>query len=476
MVFSAAPEGLFAAGRSSARDAHRHRRGPRLCQPKPFDHPKYEAETSYNVNRSHVTIESQVKEVGLSTTQIYTPLKSGSKTVLEILLAISFCHLLNDMISSLLPAIYPLLKEAYHLDFAEVGLITLTYQCTASLLQPLVGFHTDRRPMPYSLPAGMGFTLVGLIILSMAHSFGTILFAAALVGTGASVFHPESSRVARMASGGQHGLAQSLFQLGGNAGLALGPLLAAVIVLPRGQPAVAWFTLAVLLAILLLSWVSRWTNRHMSHLHASLRIQGEQQAVSGKRVVLSITVLLALLFSKFFYLASITSYYTFYLMGKFHVSVRSAQIHLFVFLGAVALGTIAGGPIGDRIGRKRVIWSSILGVLPFTLALPYANLLWTEILSVLIGLILASAFPAIVVYGQELVPGRVGMVSGLFFGFAFGMAGLGAAVLGELADLTSIRFVYLVCSVLPAVGLLAAFLPNLERSSIRTVHETADAV
>jgi len=411
----------------------------------------------------------------VSTTQVETSLESGSKTVLEILVVISFCHLLNDMISSLLPAIYPLLKESYHLNFFEVGVITLTYQCTASLLQPLVGLHTDRRPMPYSLPAGMGFTVIGLIILAVARSFSTILFAAALVGTGASVFHPESSRVARLASGGQHGLAQSLFQLGGNAGLALGPLLAAVIVLPRGQSSVAWFSLAALLAIVLLSWVSRWTKRHMSNLRASLQSHKEQQAVSGKRVVRSIAVLLALLFSKFFYLASITSYYTFYLIGKFHISVRSAQLHLFVFLGAVALGTIAGGPIGDRIGRKRVIWCSILGVLPFTLALPYANLFWTEILSVLIGLILASAFPAIVVYGQELVPGRVGMVSGLFFGFAFGMAGLGAAVLGELADLTSIRFVYLVCSFLPAVGLLAAFLPNLERFPIRTVRQTVDA-
>ena len=414
----------------------------------------------------------------MSTTQLDTSLDRGSKTVLDILLAISFCHLLNDMISSLLPAIYPLLKDSYHLDFAQVGLITLTYQCTASLLQPLVGLHTDRRPMPYSLPAGMVFTLIGIAILAVAHSFSTLLVAAALVGTGASVFHPESSRVARMASGGQHGLAQSLFQLGGNAGLALGPLLAALIVLPKGQGNVMWFSLAVLLAIVLLTWVSRWTKEHMLNLLASRKVQKEEHSpVSAKRVAASIGILLALLFSKYFYLASITSYYTFYLMSKFHVSVRSAQLHLFVFLGAVALGTIAGGPIGDRIGRKRVIWGSILGVLPFTLALPYASLFWTEILSVIIGLVLASAFPAIVVYGQELMPGRVGMVSGLFFGFAFGMAGLGAAILGELADLTSIRFVYQVCSVLPAVGLLAAFLPNLETSSIRrTVRETADAV
>ena len=434
-------------------------------------------ETGYNAKRNESPFDCGPED-GVNATQVDTSLDSGSKTVLEILLAISFCHLLNDMISSLLPAIYPLLKDSYHLDFAQVGLITLTYQCTASLLQPLVGLHTDRRPIPYSLPAGMVFTLIGLIVLAIARSFPTILFAAALVGTGASVFHPESSRVARMASGGQHGLAQSLFQLGGNAGLALGPLLAAVIVLPRGQSAVAWFSLAVLLAIILLTWVSRWTLRHMLNLLASRKAHKVQHSpVSAKKVAASILILLALLFSKYFYLASITSYYTFYLIGKFHVSVASAQIHLFVFLGAVALGTIAGGPIGDRIGRKRVIWCSILGVLPFTLALPYANLFWTEILSVLIGLILASAFPAIVVYGQELVPGRVGMISGLFFGFAFGMAGLGAAVLGELADLTSIRFVYLVCSFLPAVGLLAAFLPNLETSSIRrTVHETLDAV
>src|SRR5436853_826847 len=408
--------------------------------------------------------DRRAKKADLSTPHMDTSLDSGSKTVLEILLVIRLCHLLNDMLSSLLPAIYPLLKDSYHLDFAQVGLITLTYQCTASLLQPLVGFHTDRRSIPYALPAGMGFTLIGMIILALARSFITILFAAALVGTGASVFHPESSRVARMASGGQHGLAQSLFQLGGNAGLAVGPLLAAIIVLPKGQPAIAWFSLAVLLAMMLLAWVSRWAKKHMLHLHASLKTHREQQAVSGKRVVLSIAVLLALLFSKFFYLASITSYYTFYLMSTFHVSVRSAQIHLFVFLGAVALGTIVGGPVGDRIGRKRVIWCSILGILPFTLALPYANLLWTEILSVVIGLILASAFSVIVVYAQELVPGRVGMISGLFFGFAFGMGGLGAAVLGQLADVVGIEAVYRLCAFLPLAGLLAVFLPSVDQT------------
>ena len=406
-----------------------------------------------------------------------TSLESGSKTVLEILAVISVCHLLNDMLSSLLPAIYPLLKDSFHLDFAEIGLITLTYQLTASLLQPLVGLHTDRHPQPYSLPAGMGFTLIGLILLALARSFTMVLCAAALVGTGSSVFHPESSRVARMASGGQHGLAQSLFQLGGNAGLALGPLLAAIVILPKGQSNVAWFSVAALLGMILLTRVSYWAKAHMSNLRSSYSRHPEQHApVSRKRVGVSIAILLALLFSKYFYLASITSYYTFYLMNTFHLPVRSAQIYLFVFLGAVALGTIAGGPIGDRIGRKRVIWGSILGVLPFTLILPYANLFWTGILSVVIGLILSSAFPAIVVYGQELIPGRVGMISGLFFGFAFGMAGLGAAILGELADLTSIRFVYLVCSVLPAVGLLAAFLPNLERFPVRSAQQAADTV
>ena len=405
----------------------------------------------------------------MAATQVEIPIEVGQKPAFNILAAISVCHLLNDMLSSVLPSIYPLLKSSFHLDFAQVGLITLTYQSTASLLQPLVGLHTDRKPSPYSLPVGMGFTLIGLLILSVAGSFAAILIAAAIVGTGSSVFHPESSRVARMASGGQHGLAQSLFQVGGNAGLALGPLLAAFIVLPRGQSSISWFSVAALAAIVLLAKVSGWAKEHRSNRKKSSATNaGPHVILSTRRVALSIAILMALLFSKFVYLASLSSYYTFYLMNKFQVSVRSAQLHLFVFLGAVALGTMVGGPIGDRIGRKRVIWCSILGVLPFTLLLPYANLLWTGILSVVIGLILASAFAAIVVYAQELVPGRVGMISGLCFGFAFGMAGLGAAVLGELADITSINFVYFVCSFLPAVGLLTAFLPNLERSKVHT--------
>ncbi len=393
------------------------------------------------------------------------------RTVFTILAAISFCHLLNDMVQSLIPAIYPILKDSFHLDFGQLGLITLTYQLTASLLQPLIGFYTDSRPKPYSLSIGMGFTLVGLILFSMAPTFTMLLISAALVGVGSAVFHPESSRVARMASGGQHGMAQSLFQVGGNAGSALGPLLAAFIVLPRGQTSIGWFSLAALLAIVVLAKVGAWYKTHAA-AHASSRPKNKEghANLSSRQVAIAIAILIALIFSKYFYLASLTSYYTFYLIAKFHLSVQSAQMHLFIFLGAVAAGTIVGGPIGDRIGRKYVIWCSILGVLPFTLLLPYANLFWTRVLSVAIGLILASAFSAILVYAQDLVPGKVGMISGLFFGFAFGMGGVGAALLGQLADRTGIAFVYQVCSFLPVIGLLTGFLPDLEnrrRAKIR---------
>jgi MFS transporter, FSR family, fosmidomycin resistance protein len=396
----------------------------------------------------------------------------GHKVFYKVLAAISICHLVNDMLSSLLPAIYPLLKESFNLTFAQVGLITLTYQTTASLLQPMIGFYTDKKPRPFSLPVGMGATLIGLLLLASARSFPALLVAAALVGTGSSVFHPESSRVARMASGGQHGLAQSIFQVGGNTGLSLGPLLAAFFVLPRGQNSLAWFSLAALTGMVLLTGVSIWARNNRDSWKKFSKKHGVDKPpdISTARVATSVAILMALLFSKFVYLASLTSYYTFYLMSKFKLSVESSQVHLFVFLGAVAVGTLIGGPVGDRVGRKNVIWASILGVLPFTLMLPYANLFWTEILSVVIGLILASAFSVIVVYAQELMPGKVGMISGLCFGFAFGMAGLGAAVLGWLADLTSINFVYAVCSYLPAVGLLAAFLPNIERPSVR-IHE-----
>jgi FSR family fosmidomycin resistance protein-like MFS transporter len=384
-----------------------------------------------------------------------------SRTVYSVLGAISFSHLLNDMIQSLILAIYPMLKENFSLSFAQIGLITLTYQITASLLQPLVGFYTDKRPQPYSLPVGMGFTLSGLVLMSMAPNFGVLLIAAALVGCGSSVFHPESSRVARMASGGRYGLAQSLFQVGGNAGSSLGPLLAALIVMPHGQRSIAWFSVAALVAIVVLANIGRWYSRHPA-TKKKAGARAMHPSLSKSRVAFAIGVLVLLVFSKYFYLASLNSYFTFYLIDKFHLSVQAAQIHLFVFLAAVAAGTIIGGPIGDRIGRKYVIWASILGVAPFTLMLPYANLFWTGVLTVVIGVVLASAFSAIIVYAQELIPGNVGMVAGLFFGFAFGLGGVGAAVLGDLADATSIGFVYKVCSFLPLIGILSMFLPNLE--------------
>ena len=393
---------------------------------------------------------------------------AAGRTTFTILAAISFCHLLNDMLQSLLPALYPMLKSAYELSFGQIGLLTFTFQVTASLLQPIVGAYADRSPRPYSLAAGMTFTLVGLLLLAYAGSFPLLLLAAALIGTGSSVFHPESSRVARMASGGQHGLAQSMFQVGGNLGTAVGPLLAAFIVLPRGQSSVAWFSCAALLAIFVLFNVGHWYKAHGIARLKPRALDGEGQSVpERKHVARAIAVLLALIFSKYFYLASLTSYYTFYLINRFHVSVQSAQLHLFVFLGAAAIGTIIGGPLGDRFGRKYIIWASILGVLPFTLLLPHANLLWTAVLTVPIGLIIASAFPAIVVYAQELLPGRTGAVAGLFFGFAFGMGGIGAAVLGKLADAVGINLVYQICAFLPLIGLLAAFLPNVEEGGRR---------
>jgi FSR family fosmidomycin resistance protein-like MFS transporter len=380
-----------------------------------------------------------------------------------VLGGISFAHMLNDMIQSLILAIYPLLKNSFHLSFAQIGLITLTYQVTASLLQPLVGMLTDRRPMPYSLPTGMGFTLCGLLLLSVAPSFAILLMAAALVGTGSAIFHPESSRVARLASGGRHGMAQSLFQVGGNTGSSLGPLLAAWIIVPYGRGSVAWFSLAALLAIVVLLQVGRWYGAH--HVARSQSTSRHLSIVTlpRKQVIGALAILGLLIFSKYFYLASLSSYYTFYLIHKFGVSVQSAQVHLFAFLFAVAAGSLIGGPIGDRIGRKWVIWASILGVAPFTLLLPHVNLMWTGVLTVIIGLILASAFSAILVYAQELIPGRVGMISGLFFGFAFGMGGMGAAVLGSLADVHGIEYVYRLCAYLPLMGLITVFLPNLER-------------
>jgi MFS transporter, FSR family, fosmidomycin resistance protein len=389
-----------------------------------------------------------------------------AKTVYSILGAISFSHLMNDMIQSLILAIYPMLKANFSLSFGQIGLITLTYQITASLLQPLVGIYTDKHPKPYSLPVGMGFTLSGLLLMSVAPSFGVLLIAAALVGCGSSVFHPESSRVARMASGGKHGLAQSLFQVGGNAGSSLGPLLAALIVIPHGQRSIAWFSAAALVGILVLTYISRWYKHHPATKKARAG-QVAHAALPRGKVAFAMSILVLLVFSKYFYLTSINSYFTFYLIDKFHLPVQAAQVHLFVFLAAVAAGTVIGGPVGDRIGRKYVIWVSILGVAPFTLLLPYANLFWTGVLTVTIGIVLASAFSAILVYAQELIPGKVGMVAGLFFGFAFGLGGIGAAVLGQLADATSIAYVYKVCSFLPLLGILTVFLPDVEGKKVK---------
>jgi FSR family fosmidomycin resistance protein-like MFS transporter len=381
----------------------------------------------------------------------------------NVLGAISFSHFLNDMMQSLILSIYPLLKGEFRLSFAQIGMITLTYQVCASLLQPIIGVYTDRHPKPYSLSLGMCFTLVGMLTLAWAPDYLTVLGAAALIGAGSAIFHPESSRIARLASGGRHGLAQSIFQVGGNAGSAVGPLLAAWIIIPHGQTSLAWFAIAAVLAIAVLARVGSWYKRH--HLERSSAAQHQNAAVSPlskRRVAWSIAVLIVLIFSKYFYVASISSYFVFFLIEKFHVSVRNAQVHLFVFLLAMALGTLFGGPLGDRIGRKRVIWVSILGIAPFSLMLPYVDLMWVGVLTFLIGLILSSAFSAIVVFAQELLPRNVGAVSGLFFGFAFGFGGIGAAVLGGLADRHGIEFVYRICAYLPLLGMVAAFLPPIE--------------
>jgi FSR family fosmidomycin resistance protein-like MFS transporter len=364
------------------------------------------------------------------------------------------------MMQALLPAIYPTLKAQFHLSFAQVGFVTLAFQFTASLLQPAVGILADRRPMPFSLPGGMVFTLLGLLLLSVAPNYPVLLVSAGVIGIGSAVFHPESSRVARMASGGKHGLAQSLFQVGGNIGSALGPLTAAVVVAAWGQRSIAWYSGVALLAIAVLWNVGIWYKNHGLRRIASAHQGVSMSRLPRNRLILAFAVLVLLIFTKYLYLVSITSYYTFYLIQRFHVSVEIAQIHLFVFLAAIAIGTMIGGPLGDHIGRRTVIWFSILGALPFTLMMPYANLFWTSVLSFIIGCIMASAFPAIVVFGQELLPGRVGMVSGAFFGFAFGMGGLGAAILGRIADLTSIEFVYRVCAGLPVLGILTLFLPQ----------------
>ncbi|WP_184544683.1 MFS transporter [Mucilaginibacter sp. FT3.2] len=388
----------------------------------------------------------------------------AQQTIFSVLFTISFTHLLNDMLQSVVPSVYPIIKQRFHLTFAQIGLITLTYQLTASILQPFVGFYTDRKPRPYSLAIGMGFTLTGLLAVSFAASFINILLAVSLIGIGSSIFHPESSRVAHLASGGKRGLAQSIFQLGGNAGSAIGPLLAAIIVVPYGQFNIIWFCLAALVGMIILAGIAKWYRQQLD-----LRARNKSTAaidtphgLSRNRVLFSLLILLVLVFSKYFYLASMTSYYTFYLIDKFHLSLQQSQIYLFAFMGAVAAGTLLGGALGDRFGRKYIIWISILGVAPFTLMLPYASLFWTGALSVIIGLIISSAFSAILVYATELVPGKVGLIAGLFFGLAFGMGGLGSAILGNLADKTSIEYVFKICAFLPLIGIFTGLLPNIE--------------
>lgn len=391
------------------------------------------------------------------------------KTIYPILFAISFSHLLNDTIQSLIPSIYPILKSNYNLSFAQVGLITFTFQMAASLLQPFVGLYTDKKPQPYSLAIGMGFTLTGLIVLSMSHHFYLVLVSVALIGIGSSVFHPESSRMAHTAAGVQPGLAQSIFQLGGNLGSSIGPLLAAWIIVPHGQISIVWFSLIALLAIFILTKVGTWYKNHVLKNRAKQQQKATvfHPSFSKRKVTFSVVILLVLIFSKYFYLSSLSSYYTFYLINKFHVDIQTSQIYLFVFLFSVACGTLIGGPLGDRFGRKYVIWFSILGTAPFAMLLPYSNLLWTVILTIPIGLILSSAFSAILVYAQELIPGKIGLVSGLFFGFAFGMGGIGSALLGNLADKTSISYVFHICSFLPLIGIITGFLPNIEGTKKR---------
>lgn len=395
-----------------------------------------------------------------------TARNEATATTFTVIAAISFCHFLNDMMQSLLPAIYPILKNNYGLDFGQIGILTFVFQFTASLLQPIVGVYTDRKPQPYSLAAGMAFTLLGLLVLSQASNYAILLIGAALIGTGSAVLHPESSRVARMASGGRHGLAQSLFQVGGNVGSSVGPLLAAFVVLRYGQTSVAWFAGAALLAMMTLVRVGHWYKHHgLERERSHFKHASRQPMPPRKEAKRALVILVALIFSKTVYMASMTSYYMFYLIEQFDVSVRTAQLHLFTFLASVAFGTVAGGTLGDRFGRKAVIWISILGVLPFTLMLPHVGLAWTGPVSIAIGVIIASAFPAIVVYGQELMPARVGTIAGLFFGLAFGLGAIGAAVIGEVADQTSVRAVFIACSFLPAIGLLAGLLPRPARSS-----------
>lgn len=386
----------------------------------------------------------------------------AQKTVYPILFSIAFAHLLNDLLQAVIPAAYPILKDSYQLTFTQIGLITFAYQMAASILQPIVGLYTDKKPKPYSQIFGMVFTLSGIILLSYAASFPIIILSVVLVGIGSSIFHPEASRISFLASGGKRGLAQSIFQLGGNAGTAIGPLLVALIVVPNNQHYIIWFAIVAILAIFVLSKIAVWYQNHLT-LRAKKKVEIILPDLSQTKIVISVSILLILIFSKFFYMASISSYFTFYLMDKFQLSIQDAQFHLFLFLASCAIGTLIGGPLGDKFGRKYVIWFSVLGAAPFTLLLPYVDLFWTGTLSVVIGIIISSAFPAILVYAQELLPKKLGMVSGLFYGFAFGMGGLGSALLGNLADHTSIEYVYHLCAYLPLIGFIALFLPNLKK-------------
>lgn len=390
------------------------------------------------------------------------------KTVYPILFSIAFAHLLNDLLQAIIPASYPILKENYNLSFTQIGLITFSYQLAASLLQPLVGFYTDKRPKPYSQLVGMSFSLIGMVALAFANSFSLLILSVVFVGIGSSIFHPEASRIAFLASGGKRGLAQSIFQLGGNAGTAIGPLLVAMIVVPNSQRYIVWFVLVAVVALVVLSKIAKWYKNHLI-LRTTKNTQISLPDLSKRKTYLSVAVLLVIIFSKFFYSASISSYFTFFLMDKFQLSIRDTQFHLFLYLAACAVGTLIGGPLGDKFGRKYVIWFSILGAAPFTLLLPFVDLFWTGVLSVVIGMIMSSAFPAILVYAQELLPKNLGMVSGLFYGFAFGMGGLGSALLGNLADHTSIEYVYQLCAFLPLIGMIAVFLPNLKKKKSRVV-------
>lgn len=392
----------------------------------------------------------------------------GNTTVFPVLGAVSVCHMVNDTLQALLPAIYPILKGGYDLSFGQIGLLTLVFQATASLLQPMIGSYTDRHPQPFSLPIGMAFTLTGIVILAYAPNYACLLLGASLMGVGSSIFHPESARIARLASGGRFGMAQSIFQVGGNFGQSLGPLMAAFIVLPHGQHSLAWFSIVALGGMAILGGLGAWYKQNGHAKKPTKQSAASLETLPKAQVNRAMAVLIALMFSKFFYLSSFISYYIFYLIAKFHIATQAAQVDLFIFLAAAALGTLIGGPIGDRIGRKRVIWTSIAGVIPFTMLLPYVGLYATIGLTIIIGLVLSSAFSAIVVYAQELKPGQVGMVSGLFFGLAFGMGGIGAAVLGQLADFTSIGFVYKLCAFLPLIGLLTVFLPDLRETKSAT--------